>query len=282
VIAGCPILPATDTWNTDISQAPVSAHSSDWVGAIGASAGLHADFGTVWQGAPNGIPFIVVGPGEPLVPVTFEYASESDPGPYPAPLTAPIEGGSASLGDRHVLVLQQGSCLLYEMYNAHPLNGAWKAGSGAIWDLSQSQQRHERWTSADAAGLPILPGLVRYDEVATGEIRHALRFTANWIQSAYIYPAVHSDGRSGSDPTHPPMGARFRLRASFDESPFPAEVQVMLRAMKRYGLILADTGGDWMVSGAPDPRWSDANLTTFASIKGSDFEAIENGAVHPF
>jgi hypothetical protein len=277
------MFPPDSVWNTDISQAPVSSHSSDWVGAIGSGTGLHSDFGTVWAGAPNGIPFVVVPISEPLVPVDFvEYPSESDPGPYPTPLDTPIEGGPNSTGDRHVLALQQVSCTLYELYHAQPGSSSWSAGSGAIWHLSEDERRADGETSADAAGLPILPGLVRYDEVASGEIKHALRFTATSIQHAYIYPATHSDGTAGNDATHPPMGSRFRLKANFDISGYPREVQVILLALKKYGMILADTGGDWYVSGAPDPRWKDGNLAAIAQVKGSDFEAIENGTVHPY
>jgi len=243
---------------------------------------MHPDFGTVWDGAPNGIPFVVVPISEPLIPVSFYYASESYPGPYPAPLDAPIEGGPSSDGDRHVLVLQQVSCTLYEMYDAHPGNSAWSSGSGAIWHLSENERRPDGETSADAAGLPILPGLVRYDEVMSGEIKHALRFTAGSIQHAYIYPATHSDGTAGSNANHPPMGARFRLKANFNVSGFPPEVQVILVALKKYGMVLADTGGDWSVTGAPDSRWSDDNLSTLSQVHGSDFEAVENGAVHVY
>ncbi|MBS2028255.1 MAG: hypothetical protein JST54_10150 [Deltaproteobacteria bacterium] len=281
-LGGCQLFPADSWWNTDISQYPVSSMSSQWVGNVGSSTGMHPDFGTVWAGAPNGIPFVVVPQSQAMVPLSFTYASESDPGPYPVPMNAPIEGGSNSNGDRHVLVVQQGTCILYELYSAYPGSNSWSAGSGAVWDLSQNQIRPDGWTSADAAGLPLLPGLVKYDEVMSGEITHALRFTASSVQHAYIYPATHSDGQAGSDATHAPMGARFRLKASFDESGFPTEVQVILRALKKYGMFLADTGGDWYLSGAPDSRWSDSNLATLSQVPGSAFEVVDTGAVHPY
>lgn len=285
VIGGCPILPMNSIWNTDISSSPLSARSAQYVAAIGNSTGLHPDFGSQpWQGAPNGISILVVPASEPMVTIDFNfYPSQSDPGPYPIPLDAPIEGGNASSGDRHVIVLQTGSCIAYELYAAYPNSNAWTAGSGAIWHLDRNEQRPDGWTSADAAGLPILPGLVRYDEIAAGEIRHAIRFTANSVQHAYVYPAVHSDGIAGSDPTHPPMGTRFRLKAGYDISGFDPVVQILLRAMKKYGLVLADTGADWDLGGAPDSRWNDNVIVPqLAQVKGSDFEAVDTGAVHPY
>ena len=217
-----------------------------------------------------------------MLPMSFEYASESDPGPYPIPMNAPIEGGSNGNGDRHVLALEQGTCVLYELYDAYPGSSSWSTGSGAIWHLDQDEIRRDGETSADAAGLPLLPGLVKYDEVMSGEITHALRFTASSVQSAYIYPATHSDGQAGSDSTHAPMGARFRLKASFDISGFPSDVQVILRALKKYGMFLADTGGDWYISGVPDSRWSDSDLATLSQVPGSAFEVVDTGAVHPY
>ncbi len=285
LLGPCRMLPPDSVWNTDISAAPVHPNSVAYVAAIGAAVGLHADFGTTWQGAPNGIPYTLVSATQPLVPVTFTWADESDPGPYPIPVDPLIEGGSAGDGDRHVLVLETGSCTLYELYRAFPAAaGGWTADSGAVWHLDRVEQRPDGWTSADAAGLPILPGLVRYDEaVEQGEIRHALRVTVQAAQSAYIYPATHSDGVAGADPNYPPMGLRLRLRADFDWSTFSAPIQAILRALQTYGLIVADTGGDWYVSGAPDARWDDTMLhDELLRVVGADFEAVYTGSIHPY
>lgn len=272
--------PDDNPWNTDISGAPVDPQSSTLIAACG-SGNLHPDFGTVWQGAPIGIPYVVVGAGQGRVPVTFGYADESDPGPYPIPPDAPIEGGSGASGDRHVLLLDRDAWKLYELFDAHPVDGgaAWTAGSGAIFDLSSNALRPAGWTSADAAGLPIFPGLVRYDEaVEKGEIRHALRFTCPRTRRAYVTPARH--WASGStDPSLPPMGMRVRLRADFDVSGFPPEVQVVLTALKRYGMFLADNGSAWYVSGAPDARWDDQRLGALKTIPGSAFEVVRMEAV---
>lgn len=279
VIAGCPIFPADNPWNTDISEYPVHPNSAAYIASIGAERNLHPDFGTVWQGAPNGIPYVDVAGDQPRVPVTFHYADESDPGPYPIPPDAPIEGGPDATGDRHVLVLDRDNRRLYELFDAWPLNGSWRAGSGAVFDLTSNDLRPDRWTSADAAGLPILPGLVRYDEVMSGEIRHALRFTTRRTQRGYIHPATHWASRS-TDPELPPMGLRVRLRADFDISPFPRPVQVILTALKRYGMFVADNGGDWFISGAPDPRWDDAALGRIKRVPGSALEAVYTGPRH--
>ena len=284
VIAGCQILPADSMWNTPIDQEPVDDRSDTYIDSIGRDTPVHPDFGAPWQGAPNGIPYDVVPPDQPMVPVTFDYADESDPGPYPIPPDAHIEGGPDSDGDRHVLVLQQGTCTLYELFYAWPQgDGSWHAGSGAIWHLDRNEQRPDGWTSADAAGLPILPGLVRYEEVMEqGEIRHALRVTLERIQRAYVHPASHSDGRCGSDPSCPPMGVRLRLKADFDISPFPEPVQVILRAMKKYGLVVADTGGSMFVSGVPDDRWDDDMLHTLHQVTAGDFEVVRHGEIIPY
>jgi hypothetical protein len=214
------------------------------------------------------------------VPVTFDDADESDPGPYPIPPDAPIEGGAQSDGDRHVLVLDRSECKLWELFDAHPQGGgaSWHAGSGAVWDLRSNALRPEGWTSADAAGLPIFPGLVRYEEVAAGEIAHALRFTASRTQRGYVHPATHF-ASSITDPDVPPMGLRVRLQASFDCSGLSSEVQVICAAMKRYGMLLADNGSSWYVSGAPDPRWSDERLADLRRIPGTAFEAVDTGPV---
>jgi hypothetical protein len=266
--------PDDNPWNTDISGFPTDPNSAALLASIGLDRGLHPDFGTVWNGAPNGIPYVVVGSGQPRVPVAFEYADESDPGPYPIPADAPIEGGPSSDGDRHVLVIDRDAWMLYELFAAYPQSDGWKAGSGAVFDLNSNEMRPAGWTSADAAGLPILAGLVRYDEaVELGEIRHALRFTAGRTRRAYVPPARHWASRI-TDPSVPPMGMRVRLRASFDVSSFPASVQAILRAMQVYGMLLADNGSDWFVSGAPDPRWSDDELATLRGVRGRDFEVL--------
>jgi hypothetical protein len=280
IVAGCPVLPPDNIWNTRVDELPVDAHSDAYVAAIGSDTGLHADFGSgVWNGGPIGIPFAVVPGDQPAVPVSFDYADESDPGPYPIPPDVPIEGGPNSSGDRHVLVLERDRCLLYEMWFAFPLgDGGWHAGSGAVFDLRSNALRPAGLTSADAAGLPILPGLVRYDEVAAGAIRHAVRFTARRTQRDWVWPARHF-ASSSTDATRPPMGQRFRLKASFDITPFPPPVQVILEALKRYGLILADNGGDWFISGVPDERWDNDALHTLDDVHGSDFEAVDVSAL---
>lgn len=268
--------PADNPWNTDISSAPVDPNSAALLASIGLSTGLHPDFGTVWAGAPNGIPYVLVPGTQPLVPMSFDYADESDPGPYPIPPDAPIEGGPSSTGDRHVLVVDLDHWKLFETWNSTPQNGgaSWHAGSGAVFDLSSDALRHAGWTSADAAGLPIFPGLVRYDEVVgQGSIQHALRFTVAQTRMAYVPPATHW-ASSKTSAALPPMGMRVRLKASTNISGYSANVQVILRAMKQYGMFVADNGSNWYVSGAPDPRWSDDELATLSGIKGSDFEVV--------
>jgi hypothetical protein len=279
-IAGCPIFPADNVWNTPIDHLPLDSHSSAYITAIGATKGLHPDFGTIWEGAPIGIPYNVVPGTQAKVSIEFDYADESDPGPYPIPPNPLIEGGPDSDGDRHVLVLDEDNCILYETFYSWPqLDGSWQAGSGAIFDLNSNDLRPRGWTSADAAGLPILAGLIQYDEVAAGEIRHAIRFTAPQTQKAYIWPARHyASTLTGTN--YPPMGQRFRLKASFDISPFSPEVQVILRALKKYGMILADNGSSWFISGAPDSRWNDDMLVNeLKLVKGSDFEAVDESSL---
>jgi len=267
----CTIFPADNPWNTDISTAPLNARSAAWVASIGAATNLHPDFGT-----PYGIPYVEVPAGQPGVNVTFDYDDESDHAPYPIPPNAPVENGS----DAHVLVLSRSECKLYELYAASKqANGSWHAGSGAIFDLRSNALRPDGWTSADAAGLPILPGLVRYDEVAAGAIDHALRFTVSRTSRGYIHPATHF-ASSITDPNVPPMGARFRLKASFSCAAYSREVQVICAAMKRYGMFVADNGSNWYVTGAPDSRWNDAALDDMKRIPGSAFEAVETGPVH--
>ncbi len=269
------LFPADNAWNANVSQAAVDPASATLIAACGLR-NLHPDFGTVWDGAPIGIPYTVVSGGQARVPVSFDYADESDPGPYPIPPDAPIEGGAGSDGDRHVLVVDRDNWVLYELFDAHPVDGGkrWTAGSGAIFDLKSNAERPAGWTSADAAGLPILAGLVRYDEVMEQQqIRHALRFTCPTTRKAYVDPARHY-ASSRTDANLPPMGMRVRLKASFDESPYSAPVQVILRAMKTYGMLLADNGSGWYVSGAPDSRWNNDQLGDLKRIPSSAFEVI--------
>jgi hypothetical protein len=275
-LAGCPVLPADDIWNARVDTLPLDPRSADYVATIGISTGVHPDFGAgEWDGGPIGIPFVVVAGDQPLAPISFDYDDESDPGPYPIPDDPPIEGGTQSDGDRHVLVLDRDRCVLYETWSTYPLpGGVWHAGSGAVFDLRSHALRPQGWTSSDAAGLPVLPGLVRYDEVASGAIRHALRFTAAHTRRAYVWPARHF-ASSSTDPARPPMGERFRLRASFDVSPFPSEVRVILMAMKLYGVVLADNGSNWYVSGVPDERWDNDALHALGQVRGRDFEAVD-------
>ena len=276
-LAGCSIFPIDNIWNTAVDNLPLDSRSSDYVNTIGLNEEVHADFGEgLWNGGPIGIPFVDVPSTQPKVSIVFmAYGDESDPGPYPVPPNAPIEGGPGSSGDRHVLVVQRGDCVLYELYRAFPqANGSWKADSGALYDLNSHALRTAGWTSADAAGLPILPGLVRYDEVASGEIRHALRFTAPQTRRAYVWPARHY-ASSLTGMQYPPMGQRFRLRADFDETDFSPQVQVILQALKKYGIILADNGSSWYISGAPDERWANDMLHELDDVYGSDFEAVD-------
>jgi len=280
-IAGCSIFPADNVWNTPVDTLLLDTNSAAYVATIGADEHVHADFGSgTWEGGPIGIPFVDVGSGQAQVPVTFDYDDESDPGPYPIPPDAPIEGGSGSSGDRHVLVLDRDNCILYELYDAWPQDGgsSWHAGSGAIFDLNSHDLRPDTWTSADAAGLPILPGLIRYDEVAAGEIRHAIRFTAPETRDAHIWPARH-DASYLSGAQYPPMGQRFRLKAGFDISGFSTETQVILRALQKYGMILADNGSAWFISGAPDERWNNDALHELHDVHGSDFEAVDESSL---
>ena len=267
--------PADNWWNTDISTLSVDPGSATLIAACGLR-NLHPDFGTSF-----GIPYVAVGGNEPKRPITFDYAAESDAGPYPIPIDAPIEGGANSTGDRHVIVVDTVNSKLYETWDSHPLNGgtSWHAGSGAVFDLTSNALRPLYWTSADAAGLPIFPGLVRYDEaVQRGSIDHALRFTCPRTQNGFITPARHF-ASSNPSAALPPMGMRVRLQASFNVNTFPTEVQVILRAMQKYGLILADNGSGWFVSGAPDTRWSDTRLDALKSVPSSAFEVVMMGPI---
>jgi len=264
---GCPILPRDNVWNQRVDRLPVAADSDRIVAAIGADEPLHPDFGTRY-----GIPFTTVGADQPRVPVGFEYADESDPGPYPIPPDVPLEEGS----DRHAIVVDRDRCRLYELFAARRIDGGarWEAGSGAIWDLRSNRLRPRGWTSADAAGLPILPGLARYDDVRRGSIDHALRFTVRRTRRAFVFPARHF-ASSLTDPALPPMGMRFRLKRSFDVSGYPRQARIVLRALKRYGMLVADSGSDWFVGGAPSPHWDDGQLNTLKRVRGGDFEVVD-------
>jgi hypothetical protein len=274
-MGSCPVFPADHIWNTPIDTLPVAANSSTYINTIGPGIGLHPDFGAgTWNGAPIGIPFLTVPGTQAKFPATFTYADESDPGPYAIPMTAPIEGGSSSTGDRHAISVDTNNCILYELYSAYPQGASWSAGSGAIFNLAGYALRPATSTSADAAGLPILPGLVRYDEVAAGAINHALRFTVPQTQKAYVWPARHY-ASSLTSAQYPPMGLRFRLKASFDVSTYPAEVQVILRALQKYGMMVADNGSAWYISGTPDDRWNNDNLHQIDGVHGSDFEVVD-------
>lgn len=266
--------PADNPWNQPIDRLPVDPHSDRLISNIGKDRPLHPDFGANWKGTPFGIPYVVVAGNTPRVSVSFQYADESDPGPYPIPPNAPIEGGPNADGDRHIVVIDRDHWKLYELFSAYPEGRGYRAGSGAVFDLNTNAQRPADWTSADAAGLPIFPGLVRYDEVVEQRaIKHALRFTVRRTRRSYLPPARHYASRS-DDPTLPPMGMRVRLRADYDLSQFPTSAQVILKALKMYGMILADNGNDWFLSGAPDPRWNDAELATLKRIRGADLEVV--------
>lgn len=273
---GMRLLPDDSPWHKDISGEPVDPNSARILARVGSSKPLRADFGTEYEGAPMGIPYVVVSGAQPRVPVTFLYADESDPGPYPIPPDAPIEGGPNGTGDRHILVLDRDNWMLWEVFNSFPDGkGGWKTDGGAVWDLKQNQVRPDRWTSADAAGLPILPGLVRYDEVVgKGSLDHAMRFTLAKTRRAYIPPASHWASQA-HDADLPPMGMRVRLRAEYDLSGFAPEVRVILQALKTYGMILADNGSDNFISGVPDPRWDMDTLRQLLRVTTKDLEVVE-------
>jgi hypothetical protein len=274
-ISGCNIFPADNPWNEDISNLPVNVNSNAYIAAIGSSKGLHPDFG---ENEQYGIPYNIADNATKKVSVSFDYADESDAGPYPIPANPYIEAGS----DQHLIVLQKDECKLYELYdvsfNNESRGANWVAGSGAIWDLKSDAVRPAGWTSADAAGLPILPGLVRYDEVVAGAINHAIRFTAPKTQNGYIFPARH-EASSSADPSLPPMGLRVRLKANYDISNLPTQAKIIATAMKKYGMILADNGSSWFFQGAYSPGWNDDDLNTLKNIPGSAFEAVQTGEI---
>jgi hypothetical protein len=282
-IGGCTIFPADNPWNTRVDDPvafPVHPQSATYVASMSPSTHLHADWGD-WSSSKYGIPWQTVPAGTPGVPMTFQYASESDPGPYPFPANARVEGGAGSGGDMHVLVIDTGTCTLYETWSSTFNNPGWSCGSGAKFDLSSNALRPDGWTSSDAAGLPVLPGLVRVSEVTAGVINHALRFTVSSTQQAYIHPATHAAGSSNA--SLPPMGLRVRLKASFDLSAYSGPAKVILTAMKQYGLLLADNGSNWYITGDSDDGWSplmSGIAQAFNGVHGSDFEAVDTGPLH--
>ena len=276
----CPVFPSDNVWNTPVTNLPVNVHSAQWLASMNAgSTNLHPDFGPSGDPSnPYGMPYTVVPSGHPFVNVTFQYASESDAGPYPFGPDTPIEGGASSSGDRHALMVDPSTCTLYELYDARYNPTGSTAGSGAIWNLRSNALRPAGWTSADAAGLPILPGLLRYDEVLSGSITHAIRMTAETTDTSYLWPARHEAG-ARSDPSLPPMGARFRLKASFDISGFSPQAQVVLRAMQQYGLILADNGSNWYFGGSADPSWPLALVDELKQVPASAFDAVDESSL---
>ena len=271
------VFPSDSPWNQRVDQLPVHPLSKAYIDSIGENVGMHPDFGGVYEGTPIGIPFDVVASDQAKVAVEFDYADESDRGPYPLFDGVRIEGEPDADGDRHVILIDPQEKKLYELFYVKRDGDSWKAGSGAIWDLTRNQRRPLGWTSADAAGLPIFPGLVRFDEVGeAGEINHALLFTSEKTRRAFIPPASH--WASDSEDEHlPPMGLRFRLRADYDVSDLPPQARAVAVALQRYGMILADNGGNWFISGAHDNRWNDDDLHALKRIKGSDLEAVNTG-----
>jgi hypothetical protein len=278
----CPVFPADNPWNQRVDRLPVAKGSAALVAQIGLSSPVHPDFGTVYNGAPNGIPYAVVSSATKRVPVSFQYASESDGHLYPLPRNVPIEGGPRSSGDRHVIVVNKDTCTDYELFAAQPLRGGarWKAGSGAIFNLRSDKLRPAGWTSADAAGLPILAGLAVYGQAASGAIRHALRFTAPCTSAHYVYPARHEAGSCGAGA--PPMGLRVRLKASVNITHLPRQARIVAQTLKTYGMILADNGSPWFISGAPSPHWNDDALLQLDQLTGRDFQVVDTRSLpHP-
>lgn len=275
----CPVFPANNPWNQPVDKLPVSADSARLISSIGLDAPVHADFGSgKWDGGPIGIPFDVVSRKTPRHRVSFEYADESDRVAYPIPPHVHIEGGAQATGDRHAILVDRSTCRLYELYDLRHASHGWTAGSGAFWSLRSNHLRPAGWTSADAAGLAMFPGLARWDEVARGKIDHALRFTAPETRRAYVYPARHYASDS-NDPSLPPMGLRVRLKASVNIASFPKQARVVLRALQRYGMILADNGSPWYVSGAPNKHWSNDQLHSLGRLTGADFEVVDTSSL---
>ena len=278
----CPVFPPSSPWNQRVDKLPVAPGSARIVATIGANDPLKADFGSgLWEGGPIGIPITVVRGTQAKSRVAFEYADESDKGPYPIPKNVAIEGGRAADGDRHALIVDRDRCKLYELFALYPTaSGGWRAGSGAVFDLRSNKLRPAGWTSADAAGLPILPGLARYEEVAKGRIDHALRFTVERTRRAYVWPARHF-ASDASDPSLPPMGMRFRLKRDYPIAGFPRQARIVLQALKEYGMILADNGSNWFVSGAPHPKWSNDQLRSLGRVPGSAFDVVDGTKLRP-
>jgi hypothetical protein len=275
----CPVFPADNPWNQRVDKLPVAANSAQLIASIGLDSPVHADFGSgKWDGGPIGIPFDVVSNKTRLSHVSFEYADESNRVRYPIPPHVQIEGGAQASGDRHAILVNRSTCRLYELYDLQHTGHGWTAGSGATWNLRSNHLRPAGWTSADAAGLPIFPGLARWDEVSRGVIDHALRFTAPETRKAYVYPARHYASDS-TDPSLPPMGLRVRLKASVNIASFPPQARVVLRALQRYGMILADNGSPWYISGAPNPHWNNDALHTLGRLTGADFEVVDTSSL---
>jgi hypothetical protein len=275
----CPVFPASNAWNQRVDKLPDAPASAQLIASIGLDAPVHADFGSgKWDGGPIGIPFDVVSRTTPRRRVSFEYADESDRVRYPIPRHVHIEGGAHASGDRHAILVDKSTCRLYELYDLRHTSHGWTAGSGATWSLRSNHLRPAGWTSADAAGLPIFAGLARWDEVSRGVIDHALRFTAQRTRRAYVYPARHY-ASSSSDPALPPMGLRVRLKASVSIASFPRQARVVLRALQRYGMILADNGSPWYVSGAPNRHWSNDALHSLGRLTGADFEVVDTSSL---
>ena len=275
----CPVFPANNPWNQRVDKLPVSADSAELISSIGLDSPVHADFGSgEWDGGPIGIPFDVVSKKTPGSRVSFDYSDESNRVRYPIPPHVQIEGGAQSTGDRHAILVDKSNCRLYELYDLRHTGHGWTAGSGAVWNLRSNHLRPAGWTSADAAGLPIFPGLARWDEVSRGVIDHALRFTAPETRRAYVYPARHYASDS-TDPSLPPMGLRVRLKASVNIASFPRQARIVLRALQVYGMILADNGSPWYISGAPNKHWSNDALHTLGRLTGADFEVVNTSSL---
>lgn len=276
----CTITPPDSFWRAYVRNLPVHERSDAYISNIGATKSLKADFGSgLWDGGPIGIPYVVVPGDQPKVPISFTYDDESDPGPYPIPPDPPIEGGDASTGDRHVIAIDRDTCTYYETWSTYPNgDGSWRAGSGAIFDMSSNEMRPRGWTSADAAGLPILPGLVRYEEVERGDVHHAIRITVPRTQRSYVWPARHQAG-STTDVNVPPMGTWLRLKASVDPMDFDPAVRPIVVALQDYGAIVADNGSAWYISGVPDERWDNDELRQLGTITGTDFEVVDTSSI---
>jgi len=275
----CPVFPANNAWNQRVDKLSVAADSAQLIASIGLDSPVHADFGSgTWDGGPIGIPFDVVSRKTRRSRVSFDYADESNRIRYPIPRHVHIEGGPNASGDRHAILVDKSACRLYELYDLRRTGRGWTAGSGAVWSLRSNHLRPAGWTSADAAGLPMFPGLARWDEVSRGVIDHALRFTAPETRRAYVYPARHY-ASSSTDPSLPPMGLRVRLKASVNVSSFPKQARVVLRALQRYGMILADNGSPWYISGAPNRHWSNDDLHSLGRLTGADFEVVDTSSL---